>query len=143
MLRACRKILVPGGRSAYFTIFVSPGLSRREHRRAVRLGPRAVASDRPESELLAAAGLAEVDEVDVTEEFLETARRWLRFSRELEPALRESLGDDAFDQQLTDRTDMVKAIEEGLLKRSLLVAAAPRSTRRKASRHALAPRQEG
>jgi len=43
----------------------------------------------------------------------------------LEPALRRTLGDDAFDEQLADRTDMVTAIEEGLLKRSLLVAAVP------------------
>jgi hypothetical protein len=63
-----------------------------------------------------------VEEVDFTDEFLETARGWLRFSREFEPALRESLGDDVVDQQLADRTDMVAAIEQRLLKRSMLVA---------------------
>jgi hypothetical protein len=89
------------------------------------LGPRAVASNRVQSELVAAAGFVEVDETDFTEEFLETARRWLRFSRDLEPALRESVGNDAFEEQLTDRMDMVTAIEQGLLKRSLLVAVAP------------------
>jgi hypothetical protein len=125
VLRACRRILVPGGRTAFFTIFASPGLSRRDHRRAVRLGPRAVASNRVQSELVTAAGFVEVDEIDFTDEFLETVRRWLRFSRELETALRRTLGDDAFDQQLCDRTDMVVAIEEGLLKRALLVAVAP------------------
>jgi hypothetical protein len=52
-------------------------------------------------------------------------RRWLRFSRELETTLRRTLGDDAFDQQLSDRTDMVVAIEAGLLRRSLFVAAVP------------------
>jgi hypothetical protein len=122
VLRACRRILVLGGRTAFFTIFVSPGLSRRDHRRAVRLGPRAVASSRAQSELVAAAGFVEVDEIDFTEEFLETARRWLRYSREFEPALRESLGNDVVDEQLAARTDMVTAIEEGLLKRSLLLA---------------------
>jgi hypothetical protein len=125
VLRACRRILVPTGRSAFFTIFISPDLSRRDHRRAVRLGPRAVRSNRGQPELVAAAGFVQVEEVDFTEQFLETARRWLRFSLELEPALRASLGDDAFDEQFAARTDMVAAIEQGLLKRSLLVATAP------------------
>ena len=125
MLRACRRILVPGGRTAFFTILTSPGLSRRDRQRAIRLGPRAVASNRVQSELVTAAGFVEVDEIDFTDEFLETVRRWLRFSRELETALRRTLGDDAFDQQLSDRTDMVVAIEAGLLRRSLFVAAVP------------------
>jgi hypothetical protein len=125
VLRACRRILVPGGRTAFFTILISPGLSRRDQRRAVRLGPRAVASNRVQSELVTAAGFVEVDEIDFTDEFLETVRRWLRFSRELETTLRRTLGDDAFDQQLSDRTDMVVAIEAGLLRRSLFVAAVP------------------
>ncbi len=71
-----------------------------------------------------AAGFIEVDEIGVTEEFLETARRWLRFSWELDRELRASLGDDAFDEQLTERTETVRSIEDGLLKRSLLVAVA-------------------
>jgi hypothetical protein len=110
---------------AFFTIFVSPRLSRREHRRAVRLGPRAVASNRPQSELVAAAGFREVEEIDFTEEFLETVRQWLQFSRDIEPVLRASLGDDTFDEQIADRTDMMTAIEEDLLRRSLVVASAP------------------
>jgi hypothetical protein len=76
-------------------------------------------------ELVAGAGFVEVDEIDFTEEFLVTVRRWLRFSREFEPGLRAAVGDDAFDEQMDDRTDMVEAIESGLLKRALLVAVAP------------------
>jgi hypothetical protein len=110
---------------AFFTIFTSSHLSRRDHRRAVRLGPRAVSSNRGQFELVAAAGFVQVEEVDFTEQFLETGRRWLRFSRELEPAIRASLGDGTFDEQFAARTDMVVAIEQGLLKRSLLVATAP------------------
>jgi len=66
-----------------------------------------------------------MEHTDVTAQFLETARRWLRHGLELEPELRASLGPAIVDQQLADRTDMVTAIEEGLLMRSLLVAAAP------------------
>lgn len=74
---------------------------------------------------MSAAGFVEVEEVDVTAEFLETARRWLRYAKALEPALRACLGDDTLDEQLADRAEMVIAIEEGLLVRSLFVATAP------------------
>jgi hypothetical protein len=125
VLRASRRILRPGGRTAFYTIAVSEDLSKRDHRRAVRLGPRAVASTRGQAELVAAAGFVDIDEVDVTAEFLDTARAWLRFSLELEPTLRIALGDELFDQRMVDRTDLVRATEEGLLRRLLLVGTAP------------------
>jgi hypothetical protein len=120
VLRACKRLLRPGGRIAYFTIFTTPGLSKRDHRRAVRQGPRAVASRREQAELLEAAGLVEVVETDVTADFLETARRWVRYASKFEGDLRSTLGDTLFDEQQTDRRAMIAAIEEGLLSRALL-----------------------
>lgn len=119
MLRACRRLLRPGGRIAYFTIFTTPGLSKRDHRRAVRLGPRAVASRRGQAELLEAAGLVEVVETDVTAVFLETARRWVNYASKFEGDLRSTLGDTLFDEQQAARRAMIAAIEEGLLSRAL------------------------
>lgn len=108
----------------FFTVFVPSGRSKADRRRAIRLGPRAVSSDRDQAELVRAAGFLQIAEVDFTAEFLETARRWLRFSEEFELALRKSLGDQVFDQQSADRKGMVAAIEEQLLARALFVAAA-------------------
>jgi len=119
VLRACRRLLRPGGRIAYFTIFTTPGLSKRDHRRAVRLGPRAVASRREQAELLEAAGLVEVVATDVTTDFLETARRWVNYASKFEGDLRSTLGDTLFDEQQTARRAMIAAIEEGLLSRAL------------------------
>jgi hypothetical protein len=119
VLRACRRLLRPGGRIAYFTIFTKPGLSKRAHRRAVRLGPRAVASLREQPELLEAAGFAEVAATDVTPDFLATARRWVRYASKFEGQLRSTIGDKLFDEQQTDRAEMIAAIEEGLLSRAL------------------------
>ena len=119
MLRACRRLLRPGGRIAYLTIFTTPGLSKRDHRRAVRQGPRAVASRREQAELLQAAGLVEVLETDVTADFLETARRWVNHASKFEGELRSTLGDTLFDEQQTARRAMIAAIEEGLLSRAL------------------------
>jgi hypothetical protein len=125
VLRACRRLLHPGGRTGFLTIFVTPGLSKGEHRRAVRLGPRAVSADRTQTALLKAAGFIDVEETDVTHDFLQTVSRWLRFSRRLEAPLRVALGDQLFDEQQGDRTAMIAAVEEGLLSRSLFVATAP------------------
>ena len=125
MLRACRRLLRPGGRTGFFTIFVTPGLSKGDHRRAVRLGPRAVSADRTQAALLEAAGFIHVEETDVTPDFLQTARKWLEVALHLEPALRGSLGDELFDEQQHDRRAIVEAVEEGLLSRSLFLATAP------------------
>jgi hypothetical protein len=119
VLRACRRLLRSGGRIAYFTIFTKPGLSKRDHRRAVRLGPRAVVSRREQAELLDAAGIAEVVETDVTADFLETARRWMNQASTFENELRKALGDALFVEQQADRAKMITAIEEGLLSRAL------------------------
>jgi hypothetical protein len=118
VLRASRRLLRPGGRTAYFTIFVAPGVSKRDHRRAVR-------SNREPSDLLDAAGFDDVEVIDLTESFLETARGWYEHTSELERDLRATTGDAAFDQQQADRREMVTAIEEGLLSRALFLAARP------------------
>ena len=126
MLRAIRRLLRPGGRTAYFTIFAAPGLSKRDHRRAVRLGPRAVGSGREQAELLEAAGFVRIAVTDVTRDFLETARRWFTHASELEAELRSTLGDALFDEQQADRKKMITAVEEGLLRRALFVGARPK-----------------
>jgi hypothetical protein len=62
---------------------------------------------------------------DVTEDFLETTRRWLSHASGLEGELRRTIGDALFDEQQTDRMEMITAVEEGLLSRALLVGARP------------------
>jgi hypothetical protein len=66
-----------------------------------------------------AAGFAEVVATDVTTDFLATARRWVRFASKFEGQLRATLGDALFDEQQTARTEMIAAIEQGLLSRAL------------------------
>ena len=125
MLRACRRLLRPGGRTAFFTVHVTAGLSKRDHRRAIGAGPRAVVSRRDHRSLLQAAGFIEIEERAVTDEFLATAERWVRFSRQLEPELRALQGAEAFDEVQLDRETILGAIREGLLSRSLFVAMRP------------------
>jgi hypothetical protein len=101
---------------AFLTITVSPGLSKADHRIAVRLGPRATASTRPLDVLMNAAGFTDMEEIDVTESFLEVARAWqLEFLRH-ERELREVIGDE-WEERMSDRADMIRGVEQGLLRR--------------------------
>jgi hypothetical protein len=117
-------MLRAGGRTAFLTIVVAAGLSKAAHRRGVRLGPRAVASSRPTEELMSAAGFIDVDVTDASDDFLETARFWFTEFSLHEQELRAVLG-DALDEQQSDRRDMIRGVEEGLLRRVLVAATAP------------------
>ena len=119
MLRACRRLLKPRGRLAFFTIVAAPGLSESEHRQAVRLGPRATDSTRPIDELMGAARFGSVDVTDVTEDFLHTARAWHSAFARHEAELKDIVGTQ-WDERQTERGEIIQAIEEGLLRRILV-----------------------
>ena len=125
MLRASQRLLRPGGLTAFFTIHPTPGLDARRRRRAHRDGPVAVASHLPNRELLARAGFVDIDETDCTAEFATVARSWIEQYDHHHDALAELLGADQVDQRQQDRRAQLRAIEDGLLRRSLLVAASP------------------
>ena len=122
MLRASRRLLRPGGRTAFFTIHPTPGLSLRLRRRAHRDGPVAVASHLSRRELLERAGFVDVEETDCTAEFVKVARAWVDHCEDQHDALAEVLGADEFEQRQTERRVQLQAVRDGLLRRSLLVA---------------------
>lgn len=124
MLRACARLLRPGGRTALFTITVAEGLDAAMHRRAARAGPRAVVSRYPTGDLLRRAGYVDVRELDVTEDYRRTAEGWLVQTEKHRDGLRV-VDPAAYDERVTDLREAVAAITDGLLRRTLLVATAP------------------
>lgn len=125
MLRACNKVLRSQGRIAFVTISIVPGLSEKAHRRAARIGPRSVTSDRSSEQLLTDSGFTEVEIVDVTEDFERTAQAWKRHYSEYEAELRRLIGDEQFEDLNKNRTDLITGVEEGLLERTLAVGVKP------------------
>ena len=122
VLRATHRLLTPGGSIAFYTIFVPGGLPDSEYRRAARAGPRSVATRRQHQELLYSAGFVDIEEQDVTLEFLRTARGWLQARERYAADLRQSLGEPEFAQKQSESRANVSAIESGLLRRSLFTA---------------------
>ena len=122
MLRASRRLLRPGGRTAFFTIHPTPGLTPRLRRRAHRDGPVAVASHLPGRQLLERAGFVDVEETDCTAEFVTVAQAWVDQCEGHRDALAGLLGADEFDERQTERRIQLQAVRDGLLRRSLLVA---------------------
>lgn len=123
VLRACRRLLRPGGRIAFYTIFIPPGLDEANYRRVVASNePPEVASSATQPALLRSAGFVDIDEVDVTGEFGRTARAWYEARERHASEMRELEGEAAFAEAQAGRRERLKFIEAGLLRRSLFTA---------------------
>lgn len=127
MLRACSDLLRPGGRLGFFTIFPAPGLSVRDYRRAVALGPRAVATRRRDyEEMLATAGFEAIEVDDLTREFDAVTRLFLEHEERYETELRPPVGDKIYYGRIIQLEECLEGIAEGLLRRALFTARRPR-----------------
>lgn len=125
MLRALKRLLRRPGQIAFTTIYVPPGLERAARRRAYRVGPRAVASRADQRRLLEAAGFVDIDELDVTEDFIETTRAWIDESSDHQDELAALDAPGKFAQRQRDLLAQLSATEDGLLRRGLFVASRP------------------
>jgi hypothetical protein len=123
VLRASRKLLRAGGRLAFFTISIPAGLSDTDRRRAVAAGPPTPDGPRL-SQMLGRAGFVHIREVDCTADFLTTARAWLAARLRHRETVRP-LDPEMYDGRLAQGRASIAAIEDGLLRRNLYVAAGP------------------
>lgn len=110
---------------AFTTIHVAPGLDARARRRAHAAGPRAVASRVSQAQLLRSAGFVDIDEVDVTAAYAVTAGAWLRESTANAETLAAIETPACFEERQSERRSMMAAIDDGVLRRTLISASAP------------------
>ncbi len=107
---------------AFFTIFVAPGLTASEYRRALRSGPTFVSSRRKDHvELIASARFSHIKETDLTAEFSLTSRAWQTERNKHATEMIAVEGEAAFNERQSDLDVQSRAIEAGLLRRSLFV----------------------
>jgi len=107
---------------AFLTIHLAPNLSRSQHRQAALAGPPAVITRDDHQSMLRRAGFEDIQETDVTADYLATVRAWFDHSSAREAELRQVVGDAMFEARQLDRQLQMAAIERGLLRRSLFTA---------------------
>jgi hypothetical protein len=112
-----------GGRIAFATITLTPGLAGARLRRAIEAGPSAV--DGPDvGDLLRDVGYVDVETHDVTDDYLATAQRWVdarvRHHDDLRP-----LDPATYDERVGRGRGAVAAISDGLLQRFVVSARRP------------------
>ena len=110
---------------AFTTILVAPGLDATQHRRAVRAGPWQVFARRPYPALVDQAGFTDIVEVDVSEDYGRIQAAWLDANEARAEAVRRLISATEFQTAQADRRRARAAIEEGLLRRSLITATRP------------------
>ena len=115
MLRACARLLRPGGRLAFFTIELAPDLSPEQRRVAIAAGPP-LAEGPDIAEQLRRAHFVDVIAEDRSEDYRVTARAWLesrlRHRDEIRP-----IDPAVYDDRVADGQTAVPLIEQGLLRR--------------------------
>lgn len=75
--------------------------------------------------LLRRAGFADVTELDGTEEFRVVAKEWIDQWDDHRDALTAIYGEPEFESRQRDRRLQLRAVEDGLLRRSLVFGSRP------------------
>src|SRR3954451_24725625 len=117
------RLLRPGGRLAFTTIHLTPGLSPAQRRRGSVSGPPAVVG--PDGrDLLDRAGFDVVHTEDVTADFLAAPTAWratrLRHRHRIRPPAPQ-----AYEDPIATNSTEIDAVEAGLLRPALYVASRP------------------
>lgn len=73
--------------------------------------------------MLRTAGFSEIASVDVTDDYRRTQQRWIEATGRHEDAIRRLIGDEEYDDRQRTRARTVRAIDAGLLRRTLYSAA--------------------
>jgi len=124
VLIECRRIIKADGRMAFSVISIAPSLSPAEHRRDVAAGPpfKAVSTDYPG--MLARTGWATLRKLDLTAAYAASVRQRLGEEEANREALIKSLDEIEFAETVLRRRRTSEAINDGLLRRELMVARA-------------------
>ncbi len=119
VLKACGRVVRPGGKMVFSVILVSPELSAADYRRAVAGGPSFVETAVSYPTMLRRAGWEMTDHLDLTPAFLSSVGRFLDMEEARAERIEEVMGETRAAEQLARRRASLHALERGLLRREL------------------------
>jgi SAM-dependent methyltransferase len=117
-LRATFQALRHGGRTVFTVIFPAAGLAAAARRRAIEAGPPNCGMRTSYPSLLRSAGFVDIEECDLTADYLATASRKLEAAERFAGDMIEMLGRQAYEEMQAERRLAISALEAGLLRRS-------------------------
>ncbi len=124
MLRASNRVLKPGGKLGFRTILSVDTPDETNRELVEMISPMADAGPGYEA-LLTEADFVDISVTDITPDYATTVSRWIEaWEREAE-GIAKVLGQKEYEERMTRRRGMSQAIEEGLLRRQLILAVAP------------------
>lgn len=121
VLKSCHRVIRPGGRMVFSVIYVEPGLSPDEHRRAVDAGPPFVETETEYPVLLAETGWSILEERDITAEFATVIERQLQADKGQQGGMETLIGAADYSDRRISYKAKFRAAADRILRRSLLV----------------------
>lgn len=122
VLSECMRVIRRSGKMVFTVISIPQGLTRAEHARAVDSGPPFVEAECEYPKLLERTGWMVIDRVDVSADYEETGRRYVREVQTRTDELSALLGESKVRELLSKRQRSVEAVAEGLIRRDIFVA---------------------
>jgi len=119
VLKACREVVHADGKMVFSVIFISPNLSLADYNKAVEDGPSFMATKYSYPELLHKSGWGLINQVDLTEKFLDTLKVKLNSELDFAGEIKNLLGKDEALLRLNRTRAYIDAIENGLIRREL------------------------
>ena len=121
VLQACQEVLRPSKSMVFSVISVPLGLSNSDYRRALEAGPEFVASDDSYLSLLEQTGWTVLEDMNVTQSFLQLTQNRLDTERSHQDELLLSTEPETVKRRIIDLERRRDALADGLLRRDLFV----------------------
>ena len=121
VLTECRRIIKTKGKMAFTVISVKPGLSNLDHQKAILNSPEFIQAEEEYNIMLQGCGWQIIDQVDLSEDYLESCRLQIEADYLYQDELVELLGEKETSDRISAWNSKLEVIAQGLVRRDLFV----------------------
>ena len=121
VLTECRRVIRQQGKMAFTVIYITPGLDKPAHERAVLNSPDFIQADTRYETMLRECGWHIDDQIELSKEYQETCRLQIEADDLHQQELIKLLGEKQALDRMSNWKSKLEVIKEGLVKRDLFV----------------------